>query len=235
MISFIVDFLISLVAALAVFSYANTNIINAINNQTITSFVAKIGTFCFLIILGNRIFGGSINVPFLFTLLLYIPLGAMDSNYKDFNEDVKSEIKACAKKIRLAIILAAVIGLLAYSPRFNWIQIEISSFFGPEDDSTLKIVLFVIGEGLLFGGYSDMLRSGYYMRQTLFNSLSELIGGLLLIVTFVWSFFVFDWWVPLILCTIFGGLVSVIVKLKFINFPQLHIIVGIPLSIFALL
>jgi len=99
MISFIVDFLISLVAALAVFSYANTNIINAINNQTITSFVAKIGTFCFLIILGNRIFGGSINVPFLFTLLLYIPLGAMDSNYKDFNEDVKFEIKACAKKL----------------------------------------------------------------------------------------------------------------------------------------
>jgi len=139
------------------------------------------------------------------------------------------------QKIRLATILAAVIGLLAYSPRFNWIQIEISSFFGPEDDSTLKIVLFVIGEGLLFGGYSDMLRSGYYMRQTLFNSLSELIGGLLLIVTFVWSFFVFDWWVPLILCTVFGGLVSAIVKFKFINFPQLHIIVGIPLSIFALL
>jgi hypothetical protein len=235
MISFAIDFLISLLSALAVFSYAHTNIISAINNQTITSFVAKTGAFCFLIILGNRIFGGSINVPFLFTLLLYIPLGAMDSNYKNFNEDITSEIKACAKKIRLATILAAVIGLLAYSPRFNWIQIDFSGFTLTEDGSTLKIVLFVIGQGLLFGGYSDMLRAGHYIHQSLFNSLTELIGGLLLIVTFIWSFFVFDWWVPLILCTIFGGLVSVIVKLKFINFPQLHIIVGIPLSIFALL
>jgi hypothetical protein len=235
MISFLVDFLISLVSALAVFSYANTNIINAINNQTITSFVAKIGAFCFLVILGNRIFGGSINVPFLFTLLLYIPLGAMDSNHKDFNENVKSEIKACAKKIRLVTILAAVIGLLAYSPKFNWIQIEISSLLGPEDDSSLKIVLFVIGQGLLFGGYSDLIRHGRYFPQTPFNTLVELTGGILLIVTFIWSFFVFDWWVPMILCTIFGGLVSAIVKFKFINFPQLHIIVGIPLSIFALL
>jgi hypothetical protein len=235
MISFAIDFLISLVAAIAVYSYANTNIIKAINNQTITSFAAKTGAFCFLIILGNRIFGGSINVPFLFTLLLYIPLGAMDSNHKDFNEDEKFEIQACAKKIRLGTILAGVIGLLAYSPRFNWLQIDFSGFQGFENDSTLNIVLFVIGQGLLFGGYSDLIRHGRYLPQTLFNTLIELIGGILLIVTFIWSFFVFDWWVPVILCTIFGGLVSAVVKFKLINFPQLHIILGIPLSIFALL
>ena len=126
MISFAIDFVISLISALAVFSYANTNIVNAINNRTITSFAVKNGAFCFLIILVNRIFGGSINVPFLFIALLYIPLGAMDSNYKNFNEDITSEIKACAKKIRLATILAGAIGLLAYSPRFNWIQIDFS-------------------------------------------------------------------------------------------------------------
>lgn len=235
MISFAIDFLISLVAAIAVYSYANANIIKAINNQTITSFAAKAGAFCFLIILGNRILGGSINVPFLFTFLLYIPLGALDSNYKDFNEDAKSEIKACAKKIRLGTILAGVIGLLAYSPKFNWLQIDFSGLRVTENDSALNIVLFVIGQGLLFGGYSDLIRHGRYFPQTPINTLIELIGGILLIVTFIWSFFVFDWWVPVILCTIFGGLVSAIVKFKLINFPQLHIVLGVPLSIYALI
>lgn len=100
----------------------------------------------------------------------------------------------------------------------------------------LEIILFIIGEGLIFGGYSDLMRASRagYLPQNLFNVLSELIGGILMLVFFIWSFFVFEWWVPVILCTIFGGLVSAFIKVKILNFPQLHIMIGIPLCLLAL-
>jgi hypothetical protein len=163
-------------------------------------------------------------------------LSGIDTLYKSYDQDLIVKIKKSGKNIRFAAVFASFLGLIAYSPKFGWLQIDFSNIQSFLDAQKLSVVLFVIGESLLSGGYFDLMRGNRngFFRVTLFNVLTEAVGGILMVVFYIWSFFVFDWWVPLILCTIFGGLLSAFIKFKILNFPQLHIIIGAPLCLLAL-
>lgn len=98
-----------------------------------------------------------------------------------------------------------------------------------------KIIIYGLGYGLLFGGYTDMMRAGRagYLPRNAFNVFAELAGGIGTIAFFIWGFFAFQWWVPL-LAPIAGGAIAVLIKLKVINLPQLHIAIGTLMCLYSL-
>ncbi len=100
---------------------------------------------------------------------------------------------------------------------------------------SLNIVIFSLGYGLLFGGYSDLMRASRagYLPKNMFNILTELAGGILMIVFFIWAFFVFTWWIVL-LATFIGNFVAVFIKLKIFNFPQIHVMLGVIACLYSL-
>ena len=101
---------------------------------------------------------------------------------------------------------------------------------------SVEIILFSIGFGLLFGGYTDLMRGSRsgVVSQNMFNTLTELFGGILTIAFFVWAFFVFAWWI-VILATLFGSFLSAFIKHKFFNLPQFHIILGAIACLYVLM
>lgn len=93
------------------------------------------------------------------------------------------------------------------------------------------IWIYGLGIGFLHGGYVDLMRK---RTGNPTNTLFELIGGVAYLAFFIWGFFVFDWWVPIVMPLIAMVAATIITSL-FINIPHLFIIVGSGLCLFSIL
>ena len=94
------------------------------------------------------------------------------------------------------------------------------------------IWIYGLGIAFLHGGYVDLMRSRGAAQGL--NTMFELIGGLAYLVFFIWGFFVFDWWVPLVM-PIVAMIAATMVTSLILNIPHLFILLGSGLCLFSIM
>lgn len=85
------------------------------------------------------------------------------------------------------------------------------------------IWLYGLGFAFLHGGYVDLMRSRGSAQNL--KIIFELIGGISYFVFFIWGFFVFEWWVPLVM-PLLGVIPATFITSKVFNLPHLFIVIG---------
>jgi hypothetical protein len=95
-------------------------------------------------------------------------------------------------------------------------------------------MIWVYGLGFAFihGAYVDLMRSKGSAAAV--NLIFECIAGVAYIVFFIWGFFVFEWWVPIVMPLV--GIVAATLVARILgNFPHLFLMIGCGLCSFSLL
>ena len=95
-------------------------------------------------------------------------------------------------------------------------------------------MIWVYGLGFAFihGAYVDLMRSKG--SAVTVNLIFECIAGVAYIVFFIWGFFVFEWWVPIVMPLV--GIVAATFVARIIgNLPHLFLMIGCGLCLFSLL
>lgn len=95
-------------------------------------------------------------------------------------------------------------------------------------------MIWVYGLGFAFihGAYVDLMRSKGLAVTA--NKIFELIAGAAYIIFFIWGFFVFEWWVPIVMPLI--GIIGATFVASIIgNIPHLFLMIGCGLCLFSLL